>query len=273
MCSNTQKRRFCLVKGLIERRPLPSTMTISPGSTSRTKRAPMMSSAQLSDVRIQASSSWPMHQRPHAHRIAHAEQRLVGQQQQRVGALDPAQRVDHAVDDGRVVGAGDQVVDDLGVGGRLEQAADPHQLLAQQVGVGEVAVVGERQAAEVEIGEDRLDVAVRRAAGRGVAVMADRRIALQLGDDRLLAEDVADQAGGAVVVEMSAVEGDDAGGFLAAMLQRMQAERGVGGGIGSAVDAEQRTFLVKLVEVVVEAFGGTGHGGVITGDRRPRHQG
>ena len=179
MCSKTQKRRGCLVKGLIERRPLPSMMTISPGSTSRTKRAPMMSSAQVSEVRIQASSSRPIDQRPHAHRIAHAEQRLVGQQQQRVGALDAAERVDQAVDDGRVVGAGDQVVDDLGVGGRLEQAAHPHQLLAQQVGVGEVAVVGEGQAAEVEIGEDRLDVAVGRAAGRGVAVVADRRIALE----------------------------------------------------------------------------------------------
>jgi hypothetical protein len=57
------------------------------------------------------------------------------------------------------------------------------------------------------------------------------------------------------------------------MLQGMQAQRGVGGGIGSAVDAEQRTFLVKLIEVMVEAFGGTGHGGVITGDRPLRHQG
>jgi hypothetical protein len=127
--------------------------------------------------------------------------------------------------------------------------------------------------AEVEIGEDRLDVAVRRAAGRGVAVMADRRITLQLGDDRLLAENVADQAGGAVIVEMSAVERDDARGLLAAMLQRVQAERGVGSGIGSPVYAEQRTLLVKLIEVVVEAFWGTGHGGVITGDRLPRHQG
>ena len=80
-----------------------------------------------------------------------------------------------------------------------------------------------------------------------------------------VAEDVADQAGGAVIVEMPAVEGDDAGGLLAAMLQGVQAERGVGGGIGSAVDAEQRTLLVKLVEVVVEAFGGTGTAGLYLG--------
>ena len=73
-----------------------------------------------------------------------------------------------------------------------------------------------------------------------------------------------------MIVEVPAVEGDDAGGFLAAMLQGVQAERGVGGGIGSPVDAEQRTLLVKLVEVVVEAFGGAWHGGVISGDRRLR---
>ena len=61
------------------------------------------------------------------------------------------------------------------------------------------------------------------------------------------AEDVADQAGGAVVVEMAAVVGDDARGFLAAMLQGVQAQRGMGGGIGGPVDAEQRTLLVELV--------------------------
>jgi hypothetical protein len=71
-------------------------------------------------------------------------------------------------------------------------SAHAHQFLAQQVGVGEVAVMGERQTAEVEIGEDRLDIAVGRAAGRGVAVVADRRIAFQLGHDRGRAEDVAD---------------------------------------------------------------------------------
>ena len=54
-----------------------------------------------------------------------------------------------------------------------------------------------------------------------------------------------------MIVEVAAVEGDDAGGFLAAMLQGVQTERGVRGGIRRPVDAEQRTFLVKLVEVVV----------------------
>ena len=41
-------------------------------------------------------------QRPHAERIAHADQRLVVEQRdQRLGALDLLQRVDQPVDDGR----------------------------------------------------------------------------------------------------------------------------------------------------------------------------
>ena len=46
-----------------------------------------------------------------------------------------------------------------------------------------------------------------------------------------------------------AVEGDDAGGFLAAMLERMQAERGDGGGIGMAENAEHPAFLAEAVGI------------------------
>ncbi len=38
-------------------------------------------------------------------------------------------------------------------------------------------------------------------------------------------------------------KGDDAGGFLAAMLERVQAERGDGGGVGMAEDAEHAAFF------------------------------
>ena len=48
-------------------------------------------------------------------------------------------------------------------------------------------------------------------------------------------------------MEVLAVEGDDAGGFLAAVLQRVQAERGDGGGVGHVPDAEHAAFLVELV--------------------------
>ncbi len=49
-----------------------------------------------------------------------------------------------------------------------------------------------------------------------------------------------------------AVEGDDAGGFLASMLERMQAERGDGGGIGMAENAEHAAFLAQAVAIHVQ---------------------
>ncbi len=49
-----------------------------------------------------------------------------------------------------------------------------------------------------------------------------------------------------------AVEGDDAGGLLAAMLQGVQAERGDRRGVRVAEDAEDAAFLVQRVVVEIE---------------------
>ena len=74
----------------------------------------------------------------------------------------------------RCLGAARRQMDDgFGVGGRLEDRALPHQFGAQGMGVGEIAVMGDGQAAARQIGEDRLDVAGVGAAGGGIAVMAD----------------------------------------------------------------------------------------------------
>ena len=54
-----QKRFFCGSKGKMLSMPFEVTTTISPGLMSRTKRAPMMSSAQVSEARIQAPSRSP----------------------------------------------------------------------------------------------------------------------------------------------------------------------------------------------------------------------
>ena len=72
---------------------------------------------------------------------------------------------------------------------------------------------------------------------------------LQAVDDLASGEVIADQAETALGVEMVAVEGDDAGGFLAAMLQGVQAERGDRCGIGMAENAEHAAFLVQAVVV------------------------
>lgn len=47
---------------------------------------------------------------------------------------------------------------------------------------------------------------------------------------------------------MAVIVGDDAGTFLTAMLQRVQAEIGKSGGVGVAPHAEDATFLVNVFE-------------------------
>ena len=177
MYSNTQNRSRVRPNGLMLCTPWSLITTISPGSTSRTKSAPTMSSAQVSLASTQppvpSVADAAEDQRPHAERVAHAHQRLVGQRDQRIGADHLLQRIDQPVDHGGIQADRDQVDEHLGVGGGLEQAAAAHQRPAQHVGVGQVAVVRDREAAELEIGIQRLDVAQDRVAGGGVAVVAD----------------------------------------------------------------------------------------------------
>ena len=79
--------------------------------------------------------------------------------------------------------------------------------------------------------------------------MADRGMARQAIDHRAAAEIVADQADRPMAVEHRAVEADDAGRLLAAMLQRVQAERGMGRGVVVAEHGEDAAFLLGLVVV------------------------
>ena len=60
-------------------------------------------------------------------------------------------------------------------------------------------------------------------------------------------ERVADQADMALDVELRAVIGNDAGRFLAAVLQRVQAERDDGGGVLAPENAEHTAFVVKMI--------------------------
>ena len=203
-----------------------------------------------------AAVEFAQHQRADAERVAGADQLLVGQRHQRIGALDRAQRLDEAVDEAVALGLRDQMQDHFGVGGGLHHGAVAHELAAQRQPVGEIAVVADREAAGVEFGEQRLHVAQDGRAGGGVADMADRDGAGQALDHLAAGEGVADKAEPPFGVKPAAVEGDDAGGLLAAMLQGVQSERGDGGGFGMAEDAEHAAFLAQRVafEVVIEQF-------------------
>ena len=105
------------------------------------------------------------------------------------------------------------------------------------------------EAACGELGEERLHVAERGAARGRIAVMADGAVALQPLHHLRLGEIVADQADVALDAELRAVEGDDPRRLLAAMLQRVQAERGQRRRFRVAEDAEDAALLVELVVV------------------------
>ena len=69
----------------------------------------------LDDPRVISIAEAAEHQRPHAVRIAHADQHVAGQEGEGVGALDLVQGLDHPVDHGGAARAGDQVDHRLGV--------------------------------------------------------------------------------------------------------------------------------------------------------------
>ena len=77
--------------------------------------------------------------------------------------------------------------------------------------------------------------------------MADGHVALQALDHRPRGEMVADQTDPALGVEVVAVEADDAGCFLPAMLEGMQAKGGQRRRVGMVEDAEDAALLVQAV--------------------------
>ena len=79
--------------GMSERIPLPSTATISPGSTSRSTVAPTMSSAQVSDANTMRIAEPSHDERTPSARIARGEQRVADDDEQRVRAFDALQRI------------------------------------------------------------------------------------------------------------------------------------------------------------------------------------
>ncbi len=191
----------------------------------------------------------PEDQRAHAQGIAHPDDAGIRERHQGIGAFDPQQRVDHAVEHGARVGGRCQVDDHFGVGGRLEQRAALDQFAAQPAGVGQVAVVGECESAEAELREQRLHVAHDGVAGGRIAHMPDRGMAGQARDHLFTGEDVADVALVPVRVKLLAVEAHQPGGFLAAVLQGVQAQGRAGRGVVVAVDAENAAFFMQLVVV------------------------
>ena len=129
-----------------------------------------------------APVEFAQHQRADAERVAGADQLLVGQRDEGVGAFElriaSTKRSTKRLRRERAT----RWTIDLGVRGRLADGAVADQVAAQRQAVGEVAVMGDREAAAVELREERLHVAQDRLAGGRVAHVADRREAFEALD-------------------------------------------------------------------------------------------
>src|SRR6185369_1437212 len=104
----------------------------------------------------------------------------------------------------------------------MKQAARVDQFLAEGIGVGEIAVMGQRKATEIEISKEGLHVAQGGFARGGIAVMANGGMAHKAADNVFAAEGFAHMAKRVLGMEMLAIERDDAGSFLPTMLKRMK---------------------------------------------------
>src|SRR5215468_8182907 len=112
--------------------------------------------------------------------------------------------------------------------------------------------MADREAAAIELREQRLHVAQDGLSGGRIAHVAHRRHAGQALDDLAAGEIVADEAKPPLGMEALAVERDDAGGFLPAVLESVQSERGNRSRIRVAEYAEDAALFTQPVVVEIE---------------------
>ena len=96
------------------------------------------------------------------------------------------------------------------------------QLETQLLGVGQVAVVGQRHAALIVVDQNGLDVALVVRTGGTVAHMADGDIAKSQRAEPLLGKHIADQPHVPPGAEQAVIVDNDTGTFLPAVLKGVQ---------------------------------------------------
>ena len=178
---------------------------------------------------------------------------MLGESDKCIATFNLADRVHEALGNPGFVGTGNQVEDDLSVHGGLEDRAAIDKLASQGAGIGQVAVMGNGEAATIEISENRLNIADGRRTLCRIAVMADRGRARQAGSHVFTDEIVADEAGMAFIVEEAGflIEAGNAAGFLTTMLEGVEAERGQNRGFRVAENTKNTAFLAELIVIMV----------------------
>ena len=120
-------------------------------------------------------------ERTDTERVAAGDHAFRRHHDQRIGAFEQAQRVDKAIDDRGIAARRDEMDDDFGVGGRLEDRPALHQFFAEFARVRDIAVMRDREAAARKVGIERLHVAQTRAARGRITHVPGCHMARQFG--------------------------------------------------------------------------------------------
>ena len=112
---------ICFTCACFDLRPSLSMMTISPGSTSLTKPAPMISRAQLSDARTYPSSDFPRWRPQTIWILMPIRQSSVIHEG--ISAPDHVHGPLYGINDAFAAETGDKIYDDLGINSRLKDNA------------------------------------------------------------------------------------------------------------------------------------------------------
>ena len=185
-------------------------------------------------------------QRAKPERIAGANQFLLGHDDERVGAFEPAESLHQRVFDAADGRLREHHDDDFAVHGGLKNQPAAFQLVAELGGVRQVAVVGDGDLSAHAIHRQRLRVAEVRRAGGGIACVADGHVAHEVMEN-FRVENLRHKAHAVMLEKFSIVAGDDPGAFLAAMLQRVETVVGEFGGIGMSKNAEHAAIMFGIV--------------------------
>ena len=178
--------------------------------------------------------------------IPNRYQGVLGEQHHGVGTLQLHQRIDQPVHEGPLTRAGEHVQHDLCVRGGVEDAASLLQLVPQQAGIDQIAVVRDAHLAIPIPCDERLHIAQGDLARGRVAHMPDGNLALERSDLRA-AKDLADQTIAAVAADQLAIRRCDPCSLLSPMLQCVQAEVGQVGCLRISEDPEHTALIVELV--------------------------
>jgi len=185
-------------------------------------------------------------QGPKAERIPDTDKLVLSHDDQRIGAFDATYGVDQIVAVTIGAGLGHQMEDNFAIDRCLENRAFGLKLIAKFRGVGQVAIMGNRNLAAGAIHRERLSIADVGGPRRGITSMAHGNFADHVVEDIAL-ENLRDQAHALVGVELPAVGRDYAGAFLSPVLEGIETVVRQFGGVRVSVNAKDSAIMLGIV--------------------------